>query len=222
MRVGEPNVLSDAATPNVLSTQTRRPQPLAVGPMQSATFAPTAPRPQANEGWLATGQAAPARRVRLPSVGTLIFLGFVAITAVRLLGQFASGITGPTTEPAVTAPADPGSVVPPGPVTFGTGQGTDCDVTGVTAEFDRNTDVWWSAQLSTVQSAEASAVVIVRKGGEEVHRELVPPDTSFGEWSVLCAGEPLTLHEPGTYRLEVWNKEETVLHAAGEYVVSAS
>ena len=221
MRVGEPNVLSDAATPNVLSTQGGRPQPLAVRPAPAGAFGQPAVRPRANEGWLATGQAAPAPRVRLPSVGTLIFLGFLAITALRFVGEFAGGIIATPEPVATTAPAPP-SGLDPGPITFGTGQGTDCDVTGATAEFGPDADVWWSAQLSALQPADASAVVIVRRRGEEVHRELVPPDTSFGEWSVLCAGEPLTFHEPGTYRVEVWNKEETVLHAVGEYRVHVS
>lgn len=220
--VGEPNVLSDAATPNVLSTQTGRPQPLAVRPAQPGAVATRGQAPQANETWLATGQTAPASRIRLPSVGTLIFLGFLAITAVRFLSEFAGGITEPTGEPVVTTAPAPGSSVEPGQVTFGTGQGTDCGVTGAAAEFGPNVDVWWSAQLATVQPPDASAVVIVRRGGEEVHREFVPPDTSFGKWSVLCAGEPLTLHEAGTYRLEVWSEDETVLHAAGEYRIRTS
>jgi hypothetical protein len=221
-RIGEPNVLSDAATPNVLSTQTGRPRPLAVRASRAGSAARVGPMPQANQGWPATSQPAAQGRVRLPSFGTLLFLGFLAITAVRVLGQVASGITGPTSEPVATSPAGTGSEVAPGPVTFGTGQGTDCDVTGAAAEFGRNVDVWWSAELSTRQPADAAAVVIVRRGGEEVQRDFVPSDSSFGEWSVLCAGEPITLHEPGGYRLEVWNEAETVLHAAGEYRVRDS
>lgn len=222
-RVGEPNVLSDAATPNVLSTQTGRPRRLAVRPAPAGTFAGMGPALQANQAWPATTQPMPmSRGVRLPSFGTLLFLGFIAVTAFRLVGEFASGFTSPTAEPIATSPAGPVESVAPGPIRFGTGQGADCRVLGEASEFGPTANVWWYAQLSTVQPAEASAVVVVRRNGVEVHRELVPPDTSFGEWSVLCAGDPLELHEPGTYRVEVWSKDEDVLHAVGEYRVRGS
>lgn len=222
-RVGEPNVLSDASTPNVLSTQAGRPQPLVIRPVQGDTTArAAAPVPQANRGWLATGQAVPAPRIRLPSFGTLLFVGFVAITAFRLLGEFTSGIASPTSEPIATTPAAPGSSTTPGRVTFGTGQGSACRVLGEADEFGPDANVWWSAELSTTQPADAAAVVVVRRNGAEVDRQLVAPDTSSGEWSVLCAGEPIRLHDPGTYRVEVWSKDESVLHAVGEYRVRAS
>ena len=97
-RMGEPNVLSDAATPNVLSTPAARPLTPAVNQSTIvATGRPSTPAPQANQGWLATSQPAAASRVRLPSFGTLIFLGFLVITAVRVIGEVASGITEPTT-----------------------------------------------------------------------------------------------------------------------------
>jgi hypothetical protein len=223
MRVGEPNVLSDAATPNVLSTQAGRPKPLPVNRSgQQVVLRPAVPTAAGSEGWLTTGQAAAPSRVRLPSFGTLIFLGFLAITAFRLVGEFASGITTPTAGPVATSPAGPGGGAPPGPITFGTGLGSDCDVTGLADEFGPADEVWWSAQLATMQPPEASAIVIVRRNGVEVDHQLVPPDASVGEWSVLCAGEPIDLHDPGTYRVEVWTKDESVLHAAGEYRVRGS
>jgi hypothetical protein len=209
-RVGEPNVLSDAATPNVLSTPVAR--PLAPAVSRSVAGDQPAAIPQANQGWLATGQPAPASRVRLPSFGTLIFLIFLAITAVRVIGEMASSFVEPT-----TAPAGSSGGAAPGPISFGARQGSDCDVNGVSVEFGTETDVWWSAELATVQPPDAAAVVIVRRDGAEVTREDIPADPSFGEWSVLCAVEPITLHDPGTYRVEVWNGDVTVLHAAGEY-----
>jgi hypothetical protein len=221
-RAGEPNVLSDAATPNVLSTPAARPLAPAVNRSASpGTGSPAVVSP-ANQGWLATGQPAPAPRVRLPSFGTLIFLGFLAITAIRVIGEVASGITEPTTAPAPTAPAAPGGGAAPGPISFGGKQGSDCGVAAVSVEFGPEVDVWWSAELATVQPADAAAVVIVLRNGTEVDREEVPADPSFGEWSVLCAVEPITLHDPGTYRVEVWNEDVTVLHAAGEYRIRGS
>lgn len=212
-RVGEPNVLSDAATPNVLSTPSTRPlAPAVTRPAPFRASGNPAEIPQSNEGWLATGQPAPAARRRLPSFGTLIFLIFLAITAVRVIGEMASSFVDPT-----TAPAGSSGGAAPGPISFGARQGSDCDVNGVSVEFGTETDVWWSAELATVQPPDAAALVIVRRDGAEVAREDIPADPSFGEWSVLCAVEPITLHDPGTYRVEVWNGDVTVLHAAGEY-----
>ena len=222
-RVGEPNVLSDAATPNVLSTPVVRPVAPAVGrsrQVESGTSPATVP--QADQGWLTTGQAAPAARVRLPSFGTLIFLGFLAITAVRVIGEIASGMAEPTTPPATTAPSGSGGSAAPGPISFGARQGEDCGVDAVSVEFGPATDVWWRAELATVQMPDAAVVVIVRRDGDEVQREDIPADPSYGKWSVLCAGEPIALHEPGTYRVEVWDEEVTVLHATGEYRVRGS
>lgn len=223
-RVGEPNVLSDAATPNVLSTQAGGRGTLTAGrPSQPGPSRPSvATAPQAGQGWLATGQAVAPARVRLPSFGTLIFLGFIAITVFRLVGEFASGITLPTSEPVATSPAKPVTSTAPGPITFGTGQGTDCQVNGASAEFAPTANVWWSAELATPQAADAAVVVIVRRDGAEVDREFVPPDPSSGKWTVLCAGEPIRVRDPGVYRVEVWNEDETVIHALGEYRVRSS
>lgn len=216
--MGEPNVLSDAATPNVLSTAAARPLAPAVNrSASSGRAAEPAVAPQANQAWLATGQPAPAARVRLPSFGTLIFLIFLAITAVRVIGEMASSFADPTPPPPTTSPAGSGDSAAPGPISFGDRRGSDCGVAGLSVEFGPETDVWWSAELSTVQPVDAAAVVIVRRNGDEVEREDVPADPSFGEWSVLCAVEPIALHDPGTYRVEVWNEDVTVLHAAGEY-----
>lgn len=201
-RVGEPNVLSDAATPNQLSGIVTRPPNVQIGAREGS------------ETWLATGAAAPARSgVRLPSFGTVIFLGFLAITGFRLLGEFVQGLEQQT--PGPTTPAGPAQE--PGTILFGTKTDGDCGVLETGTAFTAGAEVWWSAELATVQAPDAAVVVIVRRDGTEVDREDVPPDESFGRWSVLCSGAPVIETVAGTYRVEVWDEAVTTLHAAGEY-----
>ncbi|MEO5703769.1 MAG: hypothetical protein ABIZ52_03630 [Candidatus Limnocylindrales bacterium] len=202
-RVGEPNVLSDAARPNELSGTVTRPANIQVGAREGS------------ESWLSTGATAPKPRIRLPSFGTLIFFGFLALTGFRLLNEFVDGLADQT--PAPTTPAGPTESARPGPITFGTDTDDDCAVLQVGVEFQEGTDIWWSAELATVQAPDASVVIIVRRDGTQVDREDVPPDASFGKWSVLCSGAPVVESGPGVYRVEVWDQSVTTLHAAGGY-----
>jgi hypothetical protein len=206
-RVGEPNVLSDAAVPNRLSTMPERP-----------TGVQVAARP-ATETWPATGTATPKARMRLPSFGTIIFLGFPAITAFRLFGQFVGGLASPTPTPAIVTPGQP---VEPGSIIFGTGSDGACGVTGSDKEFAAGTEVWWSATLSNEQEPDAEVVVIVSRDDVQIEREDVPADASVGTWSVLCSSGPVDAADAGTYRVEVWDVSLKQLHAAGEYRLVAS
>jgi len=78
--VSRPNVLSDAAQPNRLSTQTGRPAPILTGRPTVAS------RPAARQPGIAPssagGQFERPARPRL-SVSTLIFFGFIALTIFR-------------------------------------------------------------------------------------------------------------------------------------------
>lgn len=168
-----------------------------------------------SDRWLATGTTAPRPRVRLPSFGTLIFFGFLAITGFRLLGEFVQGLAEET--PAVTSPAEPGQASEPGSILFGTKSDGSCGVHETGLEFEQGTNVWWSAELSTMQAPDVAVVVIVRRDGAEVDREDVPPDPTVGRWSVLCSGDPVVETLPGVYRVEVWDATVTTLHAVGEY-----
>jgi hypothetical protein len=91
-RVGEPNVLSDQAIPNRLST---------MGPPASAAGARRPPRPaQAGPGMTRrrTGTSAPSQPAtddappaqRLPSFGTVLFIAFLLLTIFRLISSFLS------------------------------------------------------------------------------------------------------------------------------------
>jgi hypothetical protein len=202
-RVGEPNVLSDAATPNQLSGMVTRPANVETGTRAGS------------ESWLATGAAAQKPRVRLPSFGTLIFLGFLAITGFRLFAGFVQGMAAET--PPATSPAETGQGSAAGPIVFGSKSDGDCGVLETGVEFEVGTDVWWSAELTTAQAADATVVIIVRRDGAQVDREDVPPDESLGKWSILCSGDPVTEKVAGAYRVEVWDEAITTLHAVGEY-----
>lgn len=216
-RVGEPNVLTGAAVPNQLSSQAGQSRTVRIGARAGSQPVPASARAAAESPApgrvIRDGDAPPGGR-RLPAIPTLIFLGFVALTAVRLIGQVLDGATAePTAAPGATA-------IAPGPIRFGTGVNDDCTVTGEAETFDAGTDVWWSAELATRQKASVTVVVIVRRDGAEIEREVVPPDSSGATWSVLCSGAPVADQNGGTYRVEVWNRDVTVLHAAGEYTVA--
>lgn len=220
-RVGEPNVLSGAAVPNQLSGQAKQPVNVTTGPrpggqpraQPASVPVRAAPANPARDRAIPEGDA-PAGGRQLPAIPTLIFLGFVGLTAFRMLGQVLEGMNPePTPAPGATAPA-------PGPVRFGTDLNDDCSVSGEAATFPVGVDVWWSAELATRQDAKTTVVVIVRRDGVEIERQDVPPDDSGTDWSVLCSGAPVADESGGTYRVEVWSEDVTVLHAAGGYTVA--
>lgn len=216
-KVGEPNVLSGAAVPNQLSSQAKQPESVTADTRPGAHLVPVSVRPAPASP--APGRAfpesdAPSGGRRLPAIPTLVFLAFVALTAFRLLGQVLGGpAADPTTAPGATA-------IAPGPVRFGTDVNDDCSVSGEASTFTAEADVWWSAEMATRQKATVTVVVIVRRDGAEIEREVVPPDDSGTTWSVLCSGAPVADEDGGTYRVEVWNQDVTILHAAGEYTVT--
>jgi hypothetical protein len=221
-KIGDPNVLSDAATPNRLSTEAGRPKGLPVGTRETPTWTPATTA--------APTVRAPQRSRRVPSLSTVLFVGFVVFTAIRFLGQTV-GESAPVA-PVATSPGDaPGAIrssdpepslapAEPGAISFGTGSDGDCGVTDDAIAFNVGTDVWWSAQLSAGQPPEAGAVVIVHRDDAEISRETVPPDTSVGEWDVLCSSEPVAEQGRGDYRVEVWDENTIELLAVGEYRLS--
>jgi hypothetical protein len=213
-RVGEPNVLTGAAVPNRLSSEVARPVNVS-----TLTQAPTVRR----AGTVATRpgvapadlQEAPRGR-RAPALQTIIVIGFIVLTAIRLASQFlGDGSFGDQTEtnppnPAATADA-------PGPITFGTAMDDECALTGTATQFGENTEVWWTAELPTRQSSKAVVVVLVLRDHEEVARDVWPPEGT-SSWTVMCDG-PVAKREVGSYRVEVWDEDLKVLQAAGEYQI---
>ena len=212
-RVGEPNVLSNQATPNVLSTEGSP----ARAPASAGAVAPaTAPaRPAAARPVTVTDRTpppasaeAPARTLRAPSLSTIIFVGFLLFTAARFIGNFGADEADPTTAPG---PADVGVI------TFGLGLGDDCKLLEPAETFGRSDEVWWRAEMILEQDADAEVVVRAYHDEGQIERYEVPPEPEFGDWDVLCAGEPIGANQAGAYRVEVWDGAEKVLLATGVY-----
>jgi hypothetical protein len=217
-RVGEPNVLSDAAMPNRLSSEVARP-----ANVSTLTDGPAARL--AGPGYLRPGtvpipvEPQPTGR-RAPTLSTLLVVGFVVLTIARLAGQFLEGSSfgspEETSPPATLAPV-PG----PGSVIFGTGLTEFCGVSEPAAQFPTGTEVWWSAEMSAVQDGNVEVVVVVRRNGVEISREMIPPEPEAGRWLVMCASEPIDGGARGTYRVEVWDGDVKAVQASGEYRITA-
>lgn len=220
----QPNVLTGAATPNRLANEVARPVNVS-----TVTTAPK-PRPADSVRPASVGTyvpapietyvpEAPTGGRRIPAVPSLVVLGFIVLTAVRLLGQV---LGDDSSAPTVTGqPAPNATSTAPGSITFGTSQDDDCVIAGSATEFPAGTKVLWTADLARAQAADATVVVIVRRNGLEVERATVPPDTSVGTWSILCGG-PFADASRGDYRVEVWSEDVKVMHAAGEYRLTAA
>jgi hypothetical protein len=111
-QVGQPNVLSDAAAPNRLSTQTARPAAVLIGPAAAGQARASSPaRP--------IGTTAARRGFRI-SLSTLIFLGFVLLTLFRIIGEMASRVPSETPRATSMAAESVSLVATPGTVTFET------------------------------------------------------------------------------------------------------
>jgi hypothetical protein len=210
--VPRPNVLSDASAPNRLSTETA-PNAGGSGGTQARVTPASGPQVNSRGTVVTAGARAERARVRLPGLSTLIFLGFVALTAFRVVGEWVE-------QNAVPPPGETTAPAPPGIVTFGTRATDDCEVIGADNEFAVGADVWWSATMSTLQPPDAAVVVIILRNGAVISREEVPADESAGEWDLLCSSGPVEQDLAGRYRVEVWNEPRTVFLAAGEYVIS--
>ena len=216
-RVGQPNVLSNQAIPNRLSTQgvparssstsnhASPPRPVQVG--QPAIGRPAgasrAPTP-------APGEAGRPRSVRLPSLGTLLTIGFILFWATRVIGNIGNDEESPTTTAGAGGPVA-------GVISFGTGLGDGCDLTGVASRFAASTDVWWCAELRTSQPEDVTVVVRAYRDEGQIERYEIPPEQGTGRWEILCPGEAITARQTGSYRVEVWDEPEQVLLAVGTF-----
>ncbi len=207
----QPNALSDGVQPNRLSNQSNPSSGDLGGTRQATpTIEPRSP-------------ARPRASLSMPSVSTFVFIGFVVLTAFRLIGEAAdSGDVPPAATPVASAPGaqpSPSSIVA-GPIRFGTGTGSECGVTGAAVTFEPGTDVWWSADLAADQAPDAGAVVLIQLNGELIDRQRVPPDPAGGSWNQLCSSEPVGENVAGTYRVEVWVGSPSTLQASGGYTIS--
>jgi len=220
MQFGQPNTLSDEAAPNRLSIQADGPGPLGV----SQPLRPAAPQPVANRSWDTTGTAPVTRaptRLRIPSLGSIIFIAFAIFTAFRLISSFVSSNEqpGPTTPGiAISTPASVGEIPSVrGTIAFGTGEDGGCGVIGQAESFGVGTGVWWTAFLSSEQAGTGRVQLLVKRDGRQVDQSIGPGDDSTEPWDVLCASEPITQPDLGTYRVEVRSYDGLTLLASGTF-----
>jgi hypothetical protein len=166
---------------------------------------------------------------RRPTLGTVIFIGFVIFWAARLFGNVdLGGVTGPTASaratPRATAAAQvsfgpfPTPHAAPGGIAFGEeADSAGCDLEKRGTRFTTSVDVWWEAEMVHVIPADATVVYIEKHDNVEVDRQMVPPDPDVGAWSRFCGGGPTAGYQPGVYRIEIWNEGETELLSSGSF-----
>lgn len=235
-RVGEPNVLSNQAIPNRLSTiagagrpanptmgptaTPSRPRSTASTTARQSPGAPALPRPSVADGDSETRR----RALTLPSLRSLLFIGFLVLAAARFFNGVGSGEVDPTTAPRTSAgPQATLGALPtvdssPGKVVFGESITNDgCKLTRSGTLFVTGIDIWWQAETTRVVGADESVVYIAMRDGVEFEHETIPPDPDVGAWSILCAGQPVAGSWPGLYRVEIRDEAEGELLSSGEY-----
>jgi hypothetical protein len=155
---------------------------------------------------------------RRPKLGTLITIGFVIFWAVRFINT--SGIGGEssasTPRPAVSIAPIPSPHAAPGQIVFGEdADGASCSLDKRANRFTIEVDVYWEAEMQHVVAADATVVLVEKRDNIEIDRQEVPPDPDVGPWVRFCAGGPVAGYQPGVYRLEIWNEDETELLSSG-------
>jgi hypothetical protein len=206
-----PNTLSEEAAPNVLSVGT----PVAAGrpagatsPVRPVQAPPTATR----RGTRSRGN---------PARGLILFLvfGFFAFARLSNLG---SGLGGgsfgdqPTTQPAAEEPT---TVPNYGFIDFGTSVGDHCVLSNMDKVFPVGTHVYWWAHLGLNQRSDQTVVWFLSFNDTEIDKGTGPSDHPTSTWDGICGDQPLLDQGAGTYRLEIWDPDKTVLLATGTYVL---
>jgi len=228
-------VLSNQAIPNRLSTMPDTVQPsrargarqAAGGARQAAGASPpglpeprTAVPPKQAPGRERSSPVPSGRRVRLPSLGTIVFIGFLALTVARFMGQ-SLPFGGPTPRPTgAPGGAGPTASQPfaPGAVWFGTSLSGDCDLSEQASIFTGPVPVWWRAELSVVLGADDGVLVLTFRDDTEIDREQFPPDPAFSAWDILCGSHPITDDNAGAFKVEVWRADRSMRLATGMFL----
>jgi hypothetical protein len=221
----QPNVLSNAAEPNRLSTQSTGLAPNIPGRNQ----APTGVVPQ--NRLLAPGSAAraavpadtrferPARRA--PSLSRIIFIGFLLVTGFRLAGSLLGGLAPSQAVPTAAPQLVRGSDIEPGAVAFGIAADGTCGILGAGTLFNGATDVWWSANLDRGLVGASESLLVIEKRNGVVIEQAATSVSDLGRYgsSVVCAIKPVGHATVGTYVLQVWDAAQTQLLASGAYTI---
>ena len=209
-------MLSNQATPNRLSTMG------GAARVAKPTVGPTAARPRTTVA--RDDDEAPSRRLTLPSLRSLLVIGFLVLSAARFFDGAGSGDVGPTTPPRASAGpqatlgARPTVESSPGKVVFGESiTDSGCDLTRSGTLFLTGIDIWWQAETTRIVRADETVVYVATRDGVEFEHETIPPDPDIGAWSILCAGQPVAGSWPGLYRVEIRGEAKGELLSSGEY-----
>jgi hypothetical protein len=223
--MAQPNVLSNEARPNVLSTQSdRRPQGIigatAAPNRRAAANRAALPNQPSRAPTTADARFEPRTR-RAPSFTTIIVIGFLVVTAFRVLGglasRFFSDQQAPTTAPFVVA----GTQLDGGAIAFGTATDGHCAMARVDSAFPSGTSVWWIANLErSLGDAEEAVVVIVVRNGVDIERAAVSRrDLGANGSHVLCSDKPRADTAAGQYVIQVWDRAQHEVLASGGYAI---
>jgi hypothetical protein len=218
-----PNVLADEARPNTLSTQP-------TGRTPAAPARPAAPRvvPASNQFAIANPSARPLatgdsrfepRVRRAPSLATIIVVGFLVVTAFRLIGGLVGRLAPDQTSPPVAPAFVEGSSIHQGSIWFGTTTDGLCGIAGVAPGFTSGTDVWWSAHLSrSLETSTEALVVTVARDGVELEEDATSGrDLGANGSSVVCAIKPRDDTTAGQYIVQLWDGAKQQILASGEF-----
>lgn len=207
-----PNILSEEARPNTLSVET---------PVAGGRPGPPAPSRPATSGPIPGPQNTTRSRARSrgnPALGLFLFL-VIAFFAYARLSNLGSGVGGgdqPTTQPVAVEPT---AVPNYGFIDFGTTLGDHCVVSHLNEVFPAGTHVFWWAHLALNQRPDQTVVWFLSFNDAEIDKGTGPSDHPTSTWDGICGDQPLLDQGAGTYRLQIWDPDKTVLLAAGNYVL---
>jgi hypothetical protein len=214
-----PNTLSEEARPNVLSIGTPVATGRPGGPAPTPATAARTPATTAPTGWTQTPTRRAAQSRGNPLRGLFLFLVFVFVAIARFANLGSDFGSGPFGDQPTTAPAaeEPTNVPNNGFIDFGTSLGNDCALSHLNAVFPVGTRVYWWAHLALTQRPDQTVAWFLTFDDVEIDKGTGPSDHPTGTWDGICGDQPLIDQGSGTYRLELWEADKTVLLAAGTY-----
>jgi hypothetical protein len=221
-----PNVLTDETRPNTLSTQSTGTAPAAAGRAVAPTAATASNRfaianPSARLPATADSRFETRGR-RAPSLATIIIVGFLVVTAFRVIGALAGRLV-PDQASVPTAPAFvEGSSIRQGGISFGTATDGLCGIAGIATGFTSGTDIWWSAHLvrSLEDPIEAIVLKVVHDGVDIEDDTTSGRDLGANGSAVVCAVKPRDDTTPGQYIVQLWDGAQRQILASGEFRIS--
>ena len=213
--MGRPNELNGQVEPNTLSGGADR---RASGPPPAP---PMAPRPSTTGGATLNGQRSAGRRPF--SLWTLVVIAFIGFNLVRGFLAASNDTPDATTAPRasviVAQPTRTADIAGTGTIEFGTGQGSDCTMSGTAESFQLGDGVYWYAHFTHLVAASARIEWSLDHAGAELESGDGPGDNPTEPWDGICGDQPLRYFEVGTYTVEVWTADRSEELATGTYTL---